>query len=227
MKTNKKTKKTKTKFETETLQSNQIPTQEEIQRDLVFKNIDKKKEKENLKVFECDMFNHYFLINQFIEKEIYLENSNLSDDVDSTIRHFNQIFVMYMALTLFGMLFPMSFFLYYFALIMEIYIDRQEYLYISRRPTPKEMNSIGFFKYFLIICPNLSMITISYYLSFALLRITLNINYIYTAFLSIFVCGVLIHQAVYAINPKGTEKMKHLIERQEYIGKFGVSLISS
>jgi hypothetical protein len=189
---------------------------------------DQKKEKpENIneiKAFDHDIFKKYYKINCFIEHEIYLENFNESDDVDSTIRHFNQIFVMFMALTLFGMLFPASFFLYYFSLIMEIYNDREEFLFISRRPAPKEMNSIGFFKYFLEICPKLSMLTISYYLSFYLLRITLNINYIYMSFIFVFVSGIFILQGVYAINPKGTSKMKHLIERQKYLSKNGSPL---
>jgi hypothetical protein len=194
--------------EDETTQNNKSP--EEIR---------KARNKKKIKVFEMDMFKHYYSLNRFIEQEIYLENSNQSDDVDSTIRHFNQIFVMFTALTLFGMLFPASFVLYYFALLMEVYNDRQEFLFISRRPSPKEMNSIGYFKYFLEICPKLAMITISYFLSFNMLRITLNVNYIYLAFITIFVFGNLLLQVVYAINPKGSEKMNHLIERQEYLSK--------
>lgn len=170
------------------------------------------------KAFDYDMYKQYYLLNQFIEVEVYLENLDQSDDLDSTIRNFNEVFVMYMALSMFGMLFPASYFLYYFVLIMEIYIDRETYLFVTRRPSPKEMNSIGFFKYFLVICPSLSIIILSYYLSFSLVRITLNINYIYMSFLLVFVCGLLIFQLVYQINPKGSEKMKHLIERQKYIG---------
>lgn len=176
-------------------------------------------EEQKVKAYQQDMFRHYYLINQFIEQEIYLENSNQSDDVDSTIRHFNQIFVMFTALCLFGMLFPMSFFLYYFAIILEVYNDRQEFLFISRRPTPKEMNSIGYFKLFLDVCPKLSLITTAYFLSFNMYRITLNINYVYLMFVTIFFFGNVILQVVYAINPKGTGKMKDLVERQGYLSR--------
>lgn len=172
------------------------------------------------KAFDHDMFKQYFHLNQFIESEIYLENLDQSDDLDSSVRNFNEVFVMYMALSMFGMLFPGSYFLYYFVLILEVYIDRETYLFVSRRPSPKEKNSIGFFKYFLVICPSMSIIIISFYLSFSLLRITLNINYLYMTFLLVFVCGILIFQLVYQINPKGSEKMRHLIERQKYICKF-------
>lgn len=193
-------------------------TEETVQGLRVQENTSKAKPSE-VKAFDHNMFKKYYYLNSFIENEIYLENWNLSDDVDSTVRHFNQIFVMYTALTLFGMFFPASFFLYYFALIMEVYIDQQEFLFICRRPSPKETNSIGFFKYFMIICPSLSIITISFYLSFSLLRITLNINYIYMSFLFVFMSGIIIFQLVFQINPKGTEKMKDLIQRQKYLCK--------
>lgn len=182
------------------------------------KIIPKLKQKED-KAFDHDMFKQYYHLNQFIESEIYLENLDHSDDLDSGVRNFNEVFVMYMALSMFGMLFPASYFLYYFALVMEVYIDRETYMFITRRPSPKEKNSIGFFKYFLVICPSMSIIIISFYLSFSLLRITLNINYVYMTFLLVFVCGILVYQLVYQIHPKGSEKMKHLIERQKYISK--------
>ena len=165
------------------------------------------------------MFKHYNLINHLIEQQIYLGTANQSDDVDVTVHHFNQIFVMFMALTLFGTLFEASFIFYYFSIIFEIYIDRQNFLFTLRRPSPKETNSIGYFKYFLEICPKFALITIAYYLSFYQFRLSLDLNILYVTFISIFVLGVLLYQMVYSVPPKGTERMTHLIERQKYISK--------
>lgn len=165
------------------------------------------------------MFKHYYVIDHLIEQQIYLSTENQSDDIDVTVQHFSTIFVMFMAITLFGMFFEASFFFYYFAIILEIYIDRQDLLFTLRRPSPAETNSIGYFKYFLDICPKFSLITIAYYLSFYQFRLTLDINILYVLFIAVFVFGAVLYQIVMAIPPKGTERMKNLIERQIYISK--------
>ena len=179
------------------------------------------------KLFEHDFFRNFYKINCRIESEIYLENSSESDDFDSTVKHFNEIFIKYIALILFGVFFPASFMIYYFIILFEIYIDREEFVFLNRRPSPQEMNSIGFFHIYLDLCPQIALMVISYYLSFYVLRLTLNINYIYLAFIVVFAFGTLIFRVISSINPKGTMRMKHLIERQKDLGKFCHFLISS
>lgn len=159
------------------------------------------------------------MLNRYIEQEIYLENFSSLEDIDPTVQNFNYIFVMFMALTLFGFLFEASYLFYYFSLAMEIYIDREEFMWVTRRPSPMETNSIGYFKYFLDICPKLALITISYYISFYLFRVTLNINLIYMIFIIVFAIGILMKQMVTMIPPKGSERMTHLLERQKYLSK--------
>lgn len=152
-----------------------------------------------------------------------MENSGQTDDFDATIVNFNDIFLKYLILTLFGYLVPVSFLFYYFILLIELYIDRDQYLFLNRRPSPQELNSIGYFHLYLKICPILSMIFISYYLSFYALRLTLNINFIYLAFVVVLLGGSILFQLVYAINPKGTLRMNNLIVRQKEIGGPGLT----
>jgi hypothetical protein len=81
------------------------------------------------------------------------------------------------------------------------------------------MNSIGYFNYYLQITPFLTLFYISYYLSFYVFRLTINVNYLYLIFVILLVFGFIIYQLLYSINPKGTMRTRHLIERQKDIGE--------
>lgn len=176
--------------------------------------------KSNIKMFDSNMFQHYHLINAQIEDEIYLKNFSQSDDIDATIIHFNQVFVYYLSFIIFGSIFPLSYIVYYFLLLLEVYVDRHEFLFLTRRPSPQEMNSIGYFEYYLKVSPFLALFFIAYNLSFYAFRLTINVNYLYIVFVLLCIFGFLIYQLLYAINPKGTMRTTNLIERQKTIGRW-------
>jgi uncharacterized protein YkuJ len=178
------------------------------------------KNEETVKVFKHDVFKNYYKLNHYIEREIYLEEPGNLNDLDPSIQDFNQVFTKFIALVFFGYLFEASFIFYYFALLMELSIDRQEMIFIKRRNSPQEINSIGYFKYFIEICPKISLLIICYYLVFYYTRITLEINILYFFFVLIFGIGFLLEQLVFAIPPKGSMRIRHLIQRQKFIGKF-------
>lgn len=209
-------------FEENKLKPNQNSKQEErtdrsMTRNMSTKSKKKQNKHEEIKAFKQDMFKSYYRLNHYIETEVYLQNFAHTSEVDPTIDNLNHIFSLYLALILFGFLFELSYLFYYFAIIIEVYIDKEEFIYISRRPTPQELNSIGYFKYFLEMTPKFSMLIISYYLSFYVIRVTLDINMIYTLFILVFANGILFKKLIEAIPPKGSEKMRHLIVRQKHL----------
>jgi hypothetical protein len=83
-----------------------------------------------------------------------------------TLRFANQIIRQFTAVTLFGLLFPLSFVIIFISNTFELIIDRETFFFLQRRPSPLGNASIGLWKGIIYFVFVLSIFTNSFIMSY-------------------------------------------------------------
>lgn len=75
---------------------------------------------------------HEFLeIDGFIEDQSLLEPYQTNPEIDGTVSDYMELFIQYSFLNLFGLAFPLSFFLAFLSNVLEIHVDKIKLIYFS------------------------------------------------------------------------------------------------
>jgi hypothetical protein len=75
---------------------------------------------------------HEFLeIDTFIEDQSLLESYQTNAEVDGTVADYMEMVIQYSFLTLFGLAFPLSYFLAFLSNVLEIQVDKVKLVYFS------------------------------------------------------------------------------------------------
>ena len=161
----------------------------------------------------------YSKVNFLIEKQIYLQISNLNDDYDPSLYHYYELFIQFTALVLFGILFPLAFLVFYITNILELKIDKNQYFHVNRRPSPLGFATIGLWSKMIFIISLFAVFTNAFVVCF-----------LYTSWLKedneslkegIFVIFIifeeLIRNLISNIKGKESDKYKTIRKRQEFI----------
>ena len=72
-----------------------------------------------------------------------MEPYQTNPEIDGTVADYMELFIQYSFLNLFGLAFPLSFFLAFLSNIMEIHVDKIKLIYFSQRPLPSGASDIG------------------------------------------------------------------------------------
>lgn len=99
----------------------------------------KLKERKMKEVFSGDYLEK---LREELDKQFYL-NSYDSRESDGTLEDFMELAIMFGYITLFAVAFPLSSFLTYLAILIEIQVDRFKLIYLVRRPHPLGSKTIG------------------------------------------------------------------------------------
>ena len=104
----------------------------------------------------------YAELNLTIEKQIYLKISNNNDDFDATLQNYYQLFLYFSTITLFGILFPLTFLFIYITTFLELFVDKNRYFKLIRRPSPLGYATIGIWAKMVYVISTLSIISNGY-----------------------------------------------------------------
>ena len=164
----------------------------------------------------------YDNVNMAVEKQIFLEISNDSDDFDTTLKHYSEIVILFTTLAWFGLLFPLSFFLVYISLILEMIIDKNDYFYFMRRPSPHGKAALGFWNTILNLVSSFAILTNCYTLAHVYDNTSAGIDFTNNTTKNIFFAGLIVFgfsvRFIFS-NMLGGDppEMKMLKSRQKYI----------
>lgn len=174
----------------------------------------------NTDTLTVDRFN-YFELNKIIEKQIYLDIANDSEDFDTTLSHYLEIVLSLTGLFWFGLLFPLSFLLFYITVIVELYIDKQRYFQALRRPSPLGKAALGLWNYIISLVAILAVFSNAYIIA-----------YMYTEsgvfgidaqddrnvlFIVLVIIGIILSLLVGALAYKDPYRVQFMSERQMFI----------
>jgi hypothetical protein len=73
---------------------------------------------------ETPVYHEFIEIDMFIEDQSLLEPYQTNDEVDGTVGDYLEIVILYSFLSLFGLAFPMGFFLAFLNCVMEMQVDK-------------------------------------------------------------------------------------------------------
>ena len=163
----------------------------------------------------------YFEMNKIIEKQVYLDISNESDDFDTTLKHYLELILSLTGVCWFGILFPLSFLLFYITIIIELYIDKKRYFDSLRRPSPHGKAALGLWDYIISLVTVVAIFTNAYIIAFLYKDDTIfgmeesdDKNLL---FILMVIIGFILGMVVAAASYKTPTRVVFMAERQQFI----------
>ena len=108
----------------------------------------------------------YSTIDAEIDRQIGLSKYIEDGDFDKSLDDYMEIVMSFCIISLFGLLFPLSFLLIFFQSALEYIIDKKKLMYTIRRPVPRGASDIGDWKQTIYTVSILSIFTNSVILAF-------------------------------------------------------------
>ena len=159
----------------------------------------------------------YDEINREIEQQVTkLKDYKIGEDFDQSLVDYLELFNMFSYVTMFGVLFPLSFFGVSAMVFAEWKMDNQMLVGVARRPKPFGANSIGLWKDMIQLVSLLSVCTNAYFIAFILFEKN-NLRWKFILYISITVGVTIATWLMYQLSAGTTDKVAKVVDRTGYI----------
>ncbi|EAR99585.2 calcium-activated chloride channel protein (macronuclear) [Tetrahymena thermophila SB210] len=159
--------------------------------------------------------NRFHIINLYINQESDKEQYSESADIYGTVDEYLEICLQFSLLTMFGMIFPLSFWIAFIWNVIELQTDKAKLIKFTQRPIPLNEGSIGSWLNLMDLASYMSILTNSILITF--LQGQINENNLIQIFLSLIVFNFLSKFTQSAILGDIPYRLSNLLKRQEYI----------
>ncbi|KAL4508263.1 hypothetical protein ABPG72_003567 [Tetrahymena utriculariae] len=159
--------------------------------------------------------NRFHIINLYINQESDKESYSESADIYGTVDEYLEICLQFSLLTMFGMIFPLSFWIAFIWNVIELQTDKAKLIKFTQRPIPLNEGSIGSWLNLMDLASYMSILTNSILITF--LQGQIDDNNLIQIFLSLIVFNFLSKFTQSAILGDIPYRLSNLLKRQEYI----------
>ncbi|KAL4457094.1 hypothetical protein ABPG74_014732 [Tetrahymena malaccensis] len=159
--------------------------------------------------------NQFHIINMYINQESDKEQYSESADIYGTVDEYLEICLQFSLLTMFGMIFPLSFWIAFIWNVIELQTDKGKLIKFTQRPIPLNEGSIGSWLNLMDLASYMSILTNSILITF--LQGQIDDKNLIQIFLSLIVFNFLSKFTQSAILGDIPYRLSNLLKRQKYI----------